>query len=106
MPSQPPVTFADVGGLDEIKTQIEKRIILPFQKPALFAKFKKKPGGGILLYGPPGCGKTLLARATAGQCKAHVPQRRDRRRARHVDRRERAQAARAVREGARDDARR
>jgi SpoVK/Ycf46/Vps4 family AAA+-type ATPase len=64
------VTFADVGGLDEIKTQIEKRIILPFQKPALFAKFKKKAGGGILLYGPPGCGKTLLARATAGECKA------------------------------------
>jgi ATP-dependent 26S proteasome regulatory subunit len=69
-PTQPPVTFAEVGGLDEIKAQIEKRIILPFQKPALFAKFKKKPGGGILLYGPPGCGKTLLARATAGQCKA------------------------------------
>ena len=69
-PTQPQVAFADVGGLDEIKAQIEKRIILPFQKPALFAKFKKKPGGGILLYGPPGCGKTLLARATAGQCKA------------------------------------
>jgi AAA+ superfamily predicted ATPase len=69
-PEQPPVTFADVGGLDEIKQQVEKRIILPFQKPALFAKFKKKAGGGILMYGPPGCGKTLLARATAGQCKA------------------------------------
>lgn len=69
-PEQPPVTFADVGGLDDVKAQIEKRIILPFQKPALFAKFKKKAGGGILLYGPPGCGKTLLARATAGQCKA------------------------------------
>jgi AAA+ superfamily predicted ATPase len=69
-PSAPPVTFAEVGGLDEIKAQIEKRIILPFQKPALFARFKRKPGGGILLYGPPGCGKTLLARATAGQCKA------------------------------------
>ncbi|HET7505060.1 MAG TPA: ATP-binding protein [Kofleriaceae bacterium] len=69
-PAQPPITFAEVGGLDEIKAQIEKRIILPFQKPALFAKFKRKPGGGILLYGPPGCGKTLLARATAGQCKA------------------------------------
>jgi len=69
-PTEPQVVFADVGGLDEIKAQIEKRIILPFQKPALFARFKKKPGGGILLYGPPGCGKTLLARATAGQCKA------------------------------------
>ena len=69
-PAEAEVTFADVGGLDEIKAQIEKRIILPFQKPALFAKFKKKAGGGILMYGPPGCGKTLLARATAGQCKA------------------------------------
>jgi ATP-dependent 26S proteasome regulatory subunit len=69
-PDQPPVTFAEVGGLDDIKAQIEKRIILPFQKPALFAKFKKRAGGGILLYGPPGCGKTLLARATAGQCNA------------------------------------
>jgi SpoVK/Ycf46/Vps4 family AAA+-type ATPase len=69
-PEQPGVTFADVGGLDEIKAQVEKKIILPFQKPALFAKFKKKAGGGILMYGPPGCGKTLLARATAGQCKA------------------------------------
>jgi SpoVK/Ycf46/Vps4 family AAA+-type ATPase len=69
-PEPEKVTFADVGGLDDIKQQIEKRIILPFQKPALFAKFKKKAGGGILLYGPPGCGKTLLARATAGQCNA------------------------------------
>ncbi len=69
-PEEPPVTFADVGGLDDVKAQIDKRIILPFQKPALFAKFKKKAGGGILMYGPPGCGKTLLARATAGQCKA------------------------------------
>lgn len=69
-PEPEKVTFADVGGLEEIKEQIEKRIILPFQKPALFAKFKKKAGGGILLYGPPGCGKTLLARATAGQCNA------------------------------------
>ncbi len=69
-PEAPPITFEDVGGLAEIKTAIEKKIILPFQKPALFAKFKKKAGGGILMYGPPGCGKTLLARATAGQVKA------------------------------------
>jgi SpoVK/Ycf46/Vps4 family AAA+-type ATPase len=64
------VTFADVGGLEEIKAAIRKRIILPFQKPSLFERFKKRVGGGILLYGPPGCGKTLLARATAGECHA------------------------------------
>lgn len=69
-PPQKPLTFADVGGLEEIKKQIRKRIILPFQKPSLFERFKKKAGGGILLYGPPGCGKTLLARATAGECGA------------------------------------
>jgi transitional endoplasmic reticulum ATPase len=61
------ITFADVGGLADIKQQIERRIVLPFQKPALFARFRKKVGGGILMYGPPGCGKTLLARATAGE---------------------------------------
>ncbi len=69
-PPQPPLTFADVGGLEDIKQQIRKRIILPFQKPSLFERFRKKAGGGILLYGPPGCGKTLLARATAGECGA------------------------------------
>ena len=70
MPREDKVTFADVGGLDDIKSAIRKRIILPFQKPSLFERFKKRIGGGILLYGPPGCGKTLLARATAGECAA------------------------------------
>ncbi|MBZ4420789.1 26S protease regulatory subunit [Myxococcus sp. RHSTA-1-4] len=70
-PPLPPITFADVGGLDEVKRQVTRRIIQPFQKPSLFERFRRKAGGGILLYGPPGCGKTLLARATAGECKAH-----------------------------------
>lgn len=70
IPPEERVTFRDVGGLDGIKKQIRKRIILPFQKPSLFQRFKKRVGGGILLYGPPGCGKTLLARATAGECDA------------------------------------
>jgi ATP-dependent 26S proteasome regulatory subunit len=66
-PPQERVAFADVAGLDAVKDQIRKKIILPFQKPSLFERFRKKVGGGILLYGPPGCGKTLLARATAGE---------------------------------------
>jgi len=64
------VMFADVGGLEGVKKQIHRRIILPFQKPSLFQRFRRKAGGGILLYGPPGCGKTLIARATAGECGA------------------------------------
>ncbi|MBX2877345.1 MAG: ATP-binding protein [Saprospiraceae bacterium] len=63
-------TFDDVVGLDKIKKQIHRKIILPFQKPSLFDRFRKKAGGGILLFGPPGCGKTLLARATAGEIEA------------------------------------
>ena len=69
-PSADPVTFGDVGGLDAVKEAIRMRIVLPFQHPEVFAAYRKKPGGGILMYGPPGCGKTLLARATAGECGA------------------------------------
>jgi SpoVK/Ycf46/Vps4 family AAA+-type ATPase len=69
-PQQDKVTFADVGGLAEVKQAIRRRIILPFKKPSIFQRFKKRAGGGILLYGPPGCGKTLLARATAGEVDA------------------------------------
>jgi AAA+ superfamily predicted ATPase len=62
--------FGDVGGLDDVKKQITRRIVTPFKKPSLFAKYRRKAGGGVLLFGPPGCGKTLLARATAGECEA------------------------------------
>ncbi|QWP79144.1 ATP-binding protein [Lysobacter sp. K5869] len=69
-PAQARIGFAEVGGLDEVKQQIRRRIVTPFLKPSLFERFKRRSGGGILLYGPPGCGKTLLARATAGECGA------------------------------------
>ena len=64
------ITFADVGGLDEVKKDIHRRIILPFAQPNLVQRFRKRTGGGVMVYGPPGCGKTLLARATAGECGA------------------------------------
>ena len=66
----PTITFQDIGGLEEVKETIRRKIILPFQKPSLFERFKKRSGGGILLYGPPGCGKTMIARAIAGECNA------------------------------------
>ena len=64
------IRFADIAGLDDLKRTVRLQIIEPFLKPGLFAKFKKRAGGGVLLYGPPGCGKTLIARAVATECQA------------------------------------
>ncbi len=63
---RPDVTFADVGGMAEVKERIRMAIIYPLQRPEVFAAYGKRAGGGLLLYGPPGCGKTYPARATAG----------------------------------------
>jgi len=65
------VGLDDVAGLSHVKAQIRRRIIQPFQAEGLYARFKRKAGGGVLMYGPPGCGKTMLARATADECKAN-----------------------------------
>jgi SpoVK/Ycf46/Vps4 family AAA+-type ATPase len=62
--------FTDIAGLDDLKRTVRLQIIEPFLKPAVFARFKKRAGGGVLLYGPPGCGKTMLARAVATECSA------------------------------------
>lgn len=64
-------TFADVGGLSEVKKRIKTDFIMPIQSPEVFQAFGKKIGGGLLFYGPPGCGKTFLARAVAGEVNAH-----------------------------------
>lgn len=64
---RPKMSFEDVGGMEEVKEEIRMKILHPLQHPEIYKAYGKKIGGGILLYGPPGCGKTHLARATAGE---------------------------------------
>ena len=66
----PAISFADVGGLDALKEEIRLKIIYPLLHPDMYRAYGKTAGGGILMYGPPGCGKTYLARATAGEIQA------------------------------------
>lgn len=67
---KPDINFSDVGGMETVKKEIELKIIKPLIHPELYKAYGKKVGGGILLYGPPGCGKTFIAKATAGQVNA------------------------------------
>jgi SpoVK/Ycf46/Vps4 family AAA+-type ATPase len=67
---RPRLSFADVGGMESLKEEIRLKIIYPLTHPDLYRAYGKAAGGGILMYGPPGCGKTHLARATAGEIKA------------------------------------
>lgn len=69
--TKPDINFSDVGGMDAVKREIDLKIIKPLENAELFASYGKKVGGGILLYGPPGCGKTFIAKATAGEINAN-----------------------------------
>jgi proteasome regulatory subunit len=66
----PKVSYDDIGGLDEQIREIRELIEFPLLKPELFEKVGIEPPKGVLLFGPPGCGKTLLAKAVASQTKA------------------------------------
>ncbi len=67
---RPKTRFDDIAGLDDVKTAIQMRMILPVLHPDKAERFKVTLGGGVLLYGPPGTGKTMLARAVAGEIDA------------------------------------
>ncbi|MDW7731267.1 MAG: AAA family ATPase [Methanolobus sp.] len=66
----PNIGFSDIGGLEDVKEEIRKAIIYPFTHKELYQIYGQKAGEGILLYGPPGCGKTMMAKAAAKECGA------------------------------------
>jgi proteasome-associated ATPase len=68
----PDITYADVGGLDEQIDQIQDAVELPYLYAELFHEHQLQPPKGILLYGPPGCGKTLIAKAVANSLAKRV----------------------------------
>merc|ERR1712117_82693 len=67
----PTVTWDDVGGLANVKRELQELVQYPVEHPEKFLKFGMMPSRGVLFYGPPGCGKTLLAKAIANECQAN-----------------------------------
>jgi uncharacterized protein (TIGR02996 family) len=65
------LTLADVGGMTEVKARLNASVLAPMRNPELGRLYGKSLNGGLLLYGPPGCGKTFIARALAGEIGAN-----------------------------------
>ncbi len=67
----PNTSWNDIGGLFEVKNELRELVQYPIEHPEKFEKFGMSPSRGVLFYGPPGCGKTLLAKAVANECQAN-----------------------------------
>ncbi|HIH19417.1 TPA: tetratricopeptide repeat protein [Candidatus Micrarchaeota archaeon] len=66
--TKPAMKFTEVAGMKKMKEEINESIVYPLIKPDLARTYGKLAGGGIMLYGPPGCGKTFIMKAAAGEC--------------------------------------
>jgi transitional endoplasmic reticulum ATPase len=67
----PNVTWDDIGGLPDVKRELRELVQYPVLHQDKYLKFGISPSRGVLFYGPPGCGKTLLAKAIAHDCQAN-----------------------------------
>jgi len=67
----PNVSWKDIGGLEKVKDELREMVQYPIEFPEKYEKFGQSPSKGVLFYGPPGCGKTLLAKAIANECQAN-----------------------------------
>jgi len=67
----PTVKWEDIGGLEKVKQELQETVQYPVEHPEKFLKYGMNPSKGVLFYGPPGCGKTLLAKAIANECQAN-----------------------------------
>merc|ERR1719473_119958 len=67
----PNIKWDDIGGLEDVKRNLQEMILYPIDHPDKFEKFGMNPSRGVLFYGPPGCGKTLLVKAVASECSAN-----------------------------------
>lgn len=67
----PNVSWDDIGGLEDVKRELRETVQYPVEHPEKYAKYGMSPSKGVLFYGPPGCGKTLLAKAIANECQAN-----------------------------------
>merc|ERR1712176_840368 len=67
----PNISWTDIGGLESVKRELQELVQYPVEHPEKFLKFGMMPSKGVLFYGPPGCGKTLLAKAIANECQAN-----------------------------------